>query len=165
MELTADKLKELLCYDPATGIFTRATACRCAGKVAGTPDKDGYCQISIGPRSSRMLCKAHRLAWLYMTGEWPSLDIDHVNGITGDNRWSNLRLATQKLNNANSKRRKDNKSGFKGVHWYSKRKMWRAQITIDGKNVNLGYFDDPAKGHEAYMLAARHEFGEYARAL
>lgn len=163
--ITASRLKAIFNYDPETGVFTRLIGVRGAsiGSTVGTPDKDGYCQISIGARSNRKLYKAHRLAWLYMTGSWPVMDIDHINGISCDNSWRNIRLATQKLNNANSKRRKDNKSGYKGVHWYSKKETWRAQITIDGKNIDLGYFSSPKEGHEAYMAAAKREFGEYAR--
>ena len=164
--ITASQLKEIFNYDPKTGVFTRLIGVRGAsiGSTVGTSDKDGYCQISVGARSNKKTYKAHRLVWLYMTGDWPTMDIDHINGAAGDNRWANLRLATQKLNNANAKRRKDNKSGFKGVHWHARVKMWRAQITIDGRNIDLGYFSSPKDGHGAYMIAAKREFGEYARA-
>lgn len=103
--MTQDELKKVLSYDPCTGIFTRK------GRPTGRVNK-GYVQISIKSR----LYSAHRLAWLYMTGEWPALEIDHRDGNALNNSWSNLRLATRGQNCQNCKVRKDNSTGAKGVY-------------------------------------------------
>lgn len=151
--MTQEELKRLLHYEPATGQFTwrvRLSNRATVGKVAGSKDKLGYVQIGI----AGVDYKAHRLAWLYMTGELPSMDIDHINGVTGDNQWSNLRHVTHAVNGQNTKSaRVNNKSGFLGVVPYGKR--FRAQITLDGWPQHLGYFDDPASAHQAYVSAKR----------
>ena len=164
--ITAEELRSLYSYSPETGDFIRLTSAYMnpAGSIAGTFDKDGYRQISIGPRKATKIYKSHRLAWLYMTGEWPKGHIDHINGNPSDNRWCNLREATPTQNVANAKRRKDNTSGFKGVCWYRKTKKWKAEIMISQKHIHLGYFDTPELAHQAYVDAAIKYFGEFARA-
>jgi hypothetical protein len=153
------RLRELLRYDPATGVFiwliNKSNRVE-FGTVAGSIVEDrGYRSIRIDGRPYR----AHRLAWLWMTGEWPSHGIDHINGIPGDDRWANLRAATQSQNLANMRKSSRNTSGFKGVFWHSGARKWRARL----KSIHLGYFDCPAAAHEAYMRAAREHFGEFAR--
>jgi hypothetical protein len=106
---------------------------------------------------------AHRLAWLHMTGEWPPADIDHANGDPGDNRWNNLRAATRAQNISNGRKRSTNTSGFKGVSWRSAKEKWQAAITVNGLKRFLGYFDDPAEAHAAYVRAAEKYHGEFAR--
>ena len=93
-ELTAARLRKMLHYDPETGVFTRLWT----GNVTGCPDAKGYLRIAADGRSYR----AHRLAVLYMTGAWPSEQIDHINQVRTDNRWSNLRPATNGENGANT---------------------------------------------------------------
>lgn len=161
--ITAARLKALFSYDKETGFFTRKIGVRgeSIGEVAGTLGGDGYWQISIGPRGARKIYKAHRLAWLYVYSEWPEKQIDHINGNRSDNRWVNLREATQSQNNANAARRSDNTSGFKGV--MRGRKKWRAQITVRGKNLEIGTFESPEAAHAAYVDKARSVFGEFAR--
>jgi hypothetical protein len=106
---------------------------------------------------------AHCLAWLYMTGEWCELDIDHRNGDRADNRWSNLREATRTQNNGNGKRPRNNSTGFKGVHFFKQTGRYQAGITVDGRRQHLGYFSDPEDAHAAYLNAAEKYFGEFAR--
>jgi len=98
--LTAERLREVVTYDPLTGIFRwRVTrGCAKAGAVAGGPEKKGYLRISIDGRRF----KAHRLAWLYVKGCWPVDQIDHENGRNADNRFDNLREANNPLNSANA---------------------------------------------------------------
>jgi hypothetical protein len=159
--LTATRLRELLHYDPETGVFTWAVSAgtACAGAVAGSLNNRGYRAIMIG----RRYYAAHRVIWLWMTGEWPKHEIDHINMDKGDNRWANLREATHSQNNANSSTYANNSSGFKGVHWFKRHRKWQAGIRINGKKTHLGYFDTPHQAYANYCLAARKYFGEYAR--
>lgn len=117
--LSHKRLRELLHYDPDTGIFTwlvRTSSRTPAGSQAGCiSDKRGkrYLVIGIG----RRLYHAHRLAWFYMTHEWID-EVDHIKGNGLDNRWVNLRAATHREGSFNTKRRADNKSGVKGIAYY-----------------------------------------------
>jgi hypothetical protein len=159
--LTLERLRELLIFVPETGLFywkVDRPPVR-AGVVAGGLNGRGYIQICI----DKHLYLAHRLAWLYMTGEWPPADIDHENLNRSDNRWTNLRDATRSQNGANQGIRSDNTSGFKGVFWCTTRKRWLATLNIDGKQKTLGRFDTPEAAADAYAAAARKHFGEFSR--
>jgi len=139
--LTQSKLKELLHYDPETGLFIWLIKPRIgvkSGVVAGFTTVHGYIHIGIDLREY----KAHRLAWLYVHGRWPKHQIDHINHIRDDNRLINLREATQQENNKNLSIRSDNTSGVAGVHWYKATSRWMTYIFVGGKRVFLGYFDD-----------------------
>jgi hypothetical protein len=158
--LLAERVRELLHYDPDTGVFTwrvhRGGLAK-AGTVAGTPNGDGYRRLSIDGRPFRV----HQVAWLYMFGELPAL-IDHIDGDPGNNSIANLRLATMSDNIANSKRRANNQSGYKGVTRHSSGR-WRASITKDGKRHYLGLHSSAEAAHTAYVAAARAMFGDFAR--
>lgn len=162
--LTAERLREVLSYNPETGAFTnRVTRSPRAikGSVAGcTRKSDGYIKISIDRKDYR----AHILAYLYMTGEWPVDQIDHVNRDRVDNRWENLRDATNSQNQANAGIRRDNTSGAKGVYWDRAREKWAVQINVKGTHIYLGRFTDVEDAAAAYAVAADRYFGEYARA-
>lgn len=154
-----DDLKSKHRYNPETGHFFRAAN---AGKwkegaLVGSVDSHGYVQIKTDGR----LYLAHRLAWLHFYGTWPEKHIDHINGIRDDNRICNLRLADRAQNNANSCKRKDNASGFKGVSECGGR--WRAQIQIQGRKRHLGVFATAEDASAAYQDKARELFGEFAR--
>lgn len=119
--ISQSELKEYLHYSPDTGIFIWVKkTCKkvIIGKKAGTLNSKGYIVISI----NRKLYKAHRLAHLYMTGEWPEDQIDHVNHIRDDNRWFNLEDATNQSNQKNRSLDARNKSGVTGVYWCEKDK-------------------------------------------
>lgn len=138
--LTPERLRELLHYNPNTGIFTwkvRRNQRATAGSEAGHREAKGYVSICIDGNDF----KAHRLAWLYVHGCWPKNQIDHKNQAKHDNRIDNLRDATQSENLANTNLRTTNTSGFKGVHFDTRAGKWRAQICVDGKRVNLGSFE------------------------
>lgn len=165
-ELTAARLRELLSYDPETGEFrwrkgyssrSRITA----GSVAGSPDTKGYIIITIGC----LRYKAHRLAWLYMEGQWPKGNLDHINHEPSDNRRNNLREATYSGNRVNACVNSNNTSGFNNVFFNGRCPIrpWQARIQINGKLRYLGNFDTAAKAYATYCLAARRHFGEYAR--
>ena len=150
--ITQNKLKELLHYDPETGLFTRlvTTAHHAkAGQVAGSVGHHGYIVIRIEGK----LYLAHRLAWLYCSGNFPQHGIDHINRVTNDNRLSNLRPANQLENGQNQVRRKNNASGHTGVSWWNRNNKWRAGITVNRKNINLGYFSKIEDAVAAYAEA------------
>lgn len=140
--LTPKRLKELLYYDPDTGVFTRlinVSGNAMAGDVAGSKSSYGYLRIMIdGKRYG-----AHRLAFLFIDGYLPEYEIDHKNGIRDDNRWQNLRHATASCNMQNRRTRNDNKSGFIGVYWHKENNKWDAGIGINNKIQYLGNYDDP----------------------
>lgn len=104
----------------------------------------------------------HRLAWFLHYGEWPTCQVDHINGDRHDNRISNLRLASSSENQRNRKRPKNNTSGYKGVSWIEHYQMWQATIKFDGKNKYLGRFDTPEEASDAYNKAALRHHGEFA---
>ena len=139
-EPTAEYLRSILHYDPATGIFTWkvSTSNRVkVGDVAGCPEGHGYLQIRVQGR----LHKAHRLAWLYVYGTWPKDQIDHINRNRSDNRIANLRDVTQKQNMQNASKYSHNTSGHPGVHWRSDRAKWWALIASDGQKHYLGCYN------------------------
>ena len=161
--LTAARLRELLSYDPDTGVFrwrVSRPGTRGIGSIAGASDGQGYHQIGIDGR----IYRDHRLAWLYMTGEWPADDVDHINRDRGDCRFANLREATRSQNNANAKRPSDNTSGYKGVSFDKRRGRWHAYISHGGRRKNLGMFDTAVAAYEARLAAAARLHGEFARA-
>ena len=138
-ELTAEYLRSILSYDPATGIFTwkvRTANQVKVGDVAGCPDGRGYLQIRV--QSRKYL--AHRLAWLYVYGEWPKGQIDHINRIRTDNRIANLREVSHKQNQQNRSKSSHNTSGHPGVHWNKRDSKWQAQIRHNRKHFHLGLF-------------------------
>jgi hypothetical protein len=154
----AVRLRELLHYDPDTGIFRHRTG-RLVGKIAGYTQPRGYRYIWFGGRS----CRTGRLAWLYMTGAWPAQIVDHRNRDRTDDRWENLRLATKSQNNANARLCRPNIAGLKGVCPSGRdAKPWRAAINHDGKRRHLGHFSTREEAHAAYIDAARRLFGEFA---
>jgi hypothetical protein len=95
-------------------------------------------------------------------GEFPEMSIDHINGIKTDNRLQNLRLATKSQNALNSKRHKDNTSGYKGVSWNKRLAKWGARITINGKYKHIGLFKNVEDAASAYAAAAYMHHGEFA---
>jgi len=88
--------------------------------------------------------------------------VDHINGNGLDNTRPNLRLATTAQNNANSRKRSDNTSGLKGVYWDKRDGKWKAQISVSGKNIHLGYFTDKDEAYAAYRAATEKHHGEFA---
>jgi hypothetical protein len=160
--LTQERLHKLLDYDCDTGVFTWKVSkgTRKAGDTAGTVNKkDGYIRLMI----DGVNYVGHRLAWFYVHGEWPTGLVDHRDHDRQNNAIDNLRQGTRNQNNADSSLYKNNTSGFKGVSWHKPSRRWVAFISIEGKNKNLGYFDDPELAHIAYKRAARNQFGEYAK--
>jgi hypothetical protein len=156
------RLLELLRYDSETGEFRwlkRVSRATHIDDVAGTVRKSGYRDIAIEGKHYL----AHQLAWFYMMGKWCPVIIDHCDGDPSNNRWINLRRATQSQNCANRRRHRNNASGFKGVTLIPSGR-WRAIISKRGRRYDLGIFATAEEAHDAYMAAARKLFGEFARA-
>lgn len=161
--LTVERLMELLVYEPESGALkwiSRPSKKVRIGDCAGCgATKRGEVLIRI----DRVLYKAHRLAWLYMTGVWPADEIDHRDCDPSNNRWSNLREATREQNNFNVKKLSTNTSGFKGVSLHKASGLWQAYIWSKNRKVSLGYFREPAIAHAAYVSAAMRLRGDFAR--
>lgn len=159
--ITQSELKELLDYNPDTGVFTWKKTVNSRAVIlsaAGNQDYNVYIRITIYKKKYA----AHRLAFLYMTGEWPKEVVDHINQIKNDNRWTNLREATVSQNNINSKKQKNNKSGYRGVYWYNKNQRWRVQIKYKSKYITLGSYTDIKEAAEVYKKKALELYGDYA---
>lgn len=155
MWLTQERLLEVLNYNKHTGVFTRVKD----GARAGSKDRHGYTLISVdGKRYT-----AGRLAFLWMLGEWPTYEAEHQDGDPGNNRWTNLRDATQTQNLQNKSIQSNNSTGFKGVILHKPGK-WRARIKVNSKRIHLGLFTSAEAAHQAYVKAAHQHFGEFARA-
>jgi hypothetical protein len=107
--------------------------------------------------------RASNLAWLYITGEWPTAGIDHKDQDPTNDRWENLRLADQSQNNANAHLRSDNTSGLRGVNWRPDKKKWRAYVNLHGKQFFCGYFDTREEAKLARDAKASILHGEFAR--
>lgn len=150
------ELKEVLDYDMNTGLFTWKTKNQKhnVGDIAGGDDGQGYIRICINKKTIR----AHRLAWLYMTGEIPDV-IDHINRIKSDNRFSNLRNVSPYENSINRGATKRSLSGSKGVSFNKNLNKWRARITAFGKKIHIGYYENLEDAKEAYMNTSLHFFG------
>lgn len=151
-EMNVELLRELLIYDAERGVFywrvNKSTKAK-AGDEAGCKGKDGYIRICI----CRHVYLAHRLAWMYVHGDWPSMYLDHVNRIPSDNRMSNLREVTLSQNQQNKLLQKNNKSGYKGVSWNRSMQRWVANIKVNRKKYYLGVFDSPEAASDRYIEA------------
>ena len=159
--LTQSRLKELLHYDPDTGVFTWVNPSKFNGYLIGS--KAGYLHggyIKVRCNGAQYLL--HRLAWLYVYGCFPSV-IDHINGDKKDNRIKNLRDAGYTLNNRNKKKNKNNTSGITGVVWCKSDKKWHARILIMGKQMHLGSFDCKYRAASVRHLAQEIDGGYTSR--
>ena len=154
-ELTQARLKELVNYDPETGIFTWISpqaACMKPGDLAGSWHPRGYLRIKVcGKRYM-----AHRLAFLWMLGSYPpeQTQVDHINGVCSDNRWENLRHSTHSENQHNyGGPQRTNTCGFLGVYWHKRVRKWCAKITLNRRLYHLGYFNTAEEASFAYLAA------------
>ncbi len=138
-KLTQKELKQVVHYNPETGIFTRKITTQYnaqKGDIAGTNHGDGYLNFWVNGK-----CYSNsRLAWLYVYGYFPENMIDHINRIRNDNRICNLREVSPQCNNRNSSIYITNTSGIKGVYWYKKTGKWCVQIQTNRECKTLGYY-------------------------
>lgn len=149
--LTQSELKKNLHFE--RGVFYRKSR----NKNTGSLDKDGYLIVKI----NKVNYKAHRLAWLYVYGEFPNSNLDHINGIRTDNRIENLRVCSDLENARNTGLRSDNTSGYKGVSYFKETNKWRAYGSLNGKIIHLGFYnlvDDAAKAYDKF---AQENYGEF----
>jgi hypothetical protein len=154
--ISLNELKRRVLFDPQTGMFTHLLIKR--NKVGAISQK-GYLKIMVNYK----MYAAHRLAYFYMTGQWPE-QIDHINGNRSDNRWCNLRSCSAEEQRFNLKKYKNNTSAATGVYWYKRQNRWTASIDANGKRENLGYFDNKEDAIAARRVAEQRHFGEFRRA-
>lgn len=157
-ELSHDRLRELLSYDPENGQFTwrvgRGNQMARVGDRAGSPNKDGYWQIKIDGR----IYRCSRLAVFHMTGNWPIGEVDHRDRNKANDAWDNLRESTHQENCINRNKRRKHalpKGVDRNGNGYSSR------ITVRGKTLYLGHFSTPEAASDAYRQAARQFHGQF----
>jgi hypothetical protein len=152
--LTVERLREVLSYDTETGLFTwKAWLGQRAipGKPAGSVTSKGYVYITIDGQGYM----AHRLALMYVEGQMPPAQVDHINGTKSDNRRANLRHASNTTNLQNLRRaRRDSRSDVMGAHRL-RNGRWQARITVHGIRKSLGTYETSAQAGEAYLFAKR----------
>lgn len=161
--LTQAQLKELLIYDPDTGFITqrpRPGVAKNSTPTRGYNHGRGYRAVSVAGKPYLV----HRLAFLYMTGDWPEHEIDHRDGDRSNNRWSNLRPATSGQNKCNTCTRKDNTSGVKGISWETSKSRWRAEIWHQGRKHYVGVGTDLEALAIKTETRRRELHGDYAQA-
>lgn len=153
LNLSVDRLRMLLSYNPETGVFTR----RDDGPGVKAGDKAGWeSKMHLQINLDGYRYAVHRLAWLYVYGVWPEQDIDHIDGDGKNNKISNLRDVDKSTNLQNQRKAKcNNKSGFLGVSQDRAKNKWLAFIDVNGKSTALGGYSTPELAHEAYVQAKR----------
>jgi hypothetical protein len=148
------------------------------GKVAIVDDSDfewlskdkWYCS-NYGYAVRNKKIPRQGMIWMHreITQAPAGMEVDHINGDALDNQKSNLRICTGSQNKENTRRRTNNQSGYKGVHWHKQpsghdlSKGWRAVIKKNKNTIHLGYFDNPVEAALAYDEAAKKYFGEFAK--
>jgi len=159
--LTHEKLKELIEYNPETGIMNwivNRPGIRSDG-IVGYVTSQGYVGVELLGRKYYI----HRLIWFYVTGSWPTHVMDHRNGNRADNRWSNLREATLSENSRNRSMLRKNKTGYKGVRRRGKN-VWIARIGgLHGiGQETIGRFDSPEAAAKAYEEESQRRYGNFS---
>src|SRR5262245_1970812 len=159
--ITHERLLELLVYDPETGIFTnKIPRKKCSvGKSPGTQRPDGYRLIMLDGKSYL----ESRLAWFYMTKNWPIDEIDHIDCNPSNNRWENLREATRAQNEHNKSIRSDNTTGYKGVTRGKGNVGYCAWLCHKRKTFLLGTYPTIEEAVFVRRLASTVVYGEYVR--
>lgn len=151
-KLTQARLKELLNYDPLTGVFSwLVPKHKCVvGEPCGSPHCKGYVQLRVEGYNYL----AHRLAFLYMLGVFPKNGVDHIDGVRNNNAWANLRACNSSENQQNlGGPMSQNLTGFLGVDFIKKRGVYRARIKLNYRQYHIGYFPTAELAHAAYLKA------------
>jgi HNH endonuclease len=161
-QLTACELRKIFRYEPETGNFywlVQLANNSPVGRLAGSLNKSNYIMIRIRSRAYY----AHRLAWLYVTGEWPISNIDHCDGDPSNNRWKNLRQANQSQNRENARKSSINTTGIKGVHFCKFTGRYVAEIARNRKKIFHQRFDALEEAASARRKEVTRLHGEFAR--
>lgn len=162
--LTYKRLRQVLKYNPRTGLFIwrKTLSLRgIEGRPAGAPHGGIRNYIKIGIDGRRYY--AHRLAWFYVTGNWPDKSIDHIDGDPQNNRISNLRLATFSENTANQSRRAIAATGMRGVYSYSTTgKLFEAKAMYQYRIIRFGIFKTREEAYSAYKAGMKRLFGTFS---
>lgn len=156
--ITQQELRDRFDYNPSTGALTTkpygvGRSFRRGGRVTGYTRKDGYVHVQVGAQSYY----AHRLIWCWVTGEWPNIEIDHINYNRSDNRWGNLRKATPSQNAF--ARRYDNV--LRGIELMPNGKF-RARIGVNRRHLHLGCFDSADDAIAVREKVAFELFGSFS---
>jgi hypothetical protein len=154
--LTQADLHQLFSYDPETGVLTRRSTGRRAGSL-------NTCRNRWIVSCNGRLQYQHRVIWCMVYGEWPSNEVDHVNGDSADNRLANLRLADSAQNKWNMRRHDRNTSGCTGVDYNKQKQAWVARISIYKKRIYLGKFETKEQAIAAREKAVLDHWGAYRR--
>src|ERR1700744_4205288 len=157
--LTQEYLKSQVLYEPETGKFFWLV--RKSGRQLDKPIQYGVSYGSLTLEGTRYAL--HRLAWFYMNGEWPPEMVDHIDGNSTNNKWSNLRLATYAENAQNRRRRRVSITGVKGVSKHYASNTWHVTVDKDGKRHSLGPFYSIGDAYKAHAKLSKELFGEYHR--
>lgn len=160
--LSLNEIKQHIKYDAKNGCFYRKQTNNQhkVGEIAGNKRKNGYVILKV----CGVNILAHRLVWLFEYGEWPKECLDHIDGDKSNNKIKNLREATYAQNKCNSKVRKDNELGLKGVNFDKKLKRYRARIFYNGKNLSLGSYNTKEEAHAVYVAKAKEIQKEFMKA-
>ena len=155
MAITFDEARKRYTYNPDTGAFTRNSTSRkwIAGSTLSGTESHGYMRVWVNGKQ----LAAHRLAWLWMTGEWPSTDIDHIDGNRSNNSWSNLRQVDRSTNleNIRSAKSHNKSTGLLGAYHSPTKGRFVSRIQVRGKSISLGSFATADAAHAAYLSAKK----------
>jgi hypothetical protein len=158
---TIERIRELFDCDADVGRITwkqRPSNRVRVGDEAGTATNSyGYRVVGVDGK----VLIASRVIWAHVKGEWPTFDIDHINGNRSDNRIANLRQATRSENQCNRRKQANNSSGFKGVYFERRLCKWRARIMRGGKSVCLGLYESASEASDAYERGAKAMHGDF----
>lgn len=163
-DLTAEQVREKFLYDPDEGLlrYSQATVRQCRivppGSIAGGVNKEGYRRVLVNGVHYR----ASRIIWLWMTGKWPVHKIDHKDCDTLNDKWDNLREASDSQQKQNNRRRKDNKTGYKCVIYDKERDKYRWQVVVNGKRIKGQRFASVTEAYADYQARLPAWHGDFA---
>lgn len=156
--LDYDRLVEVFECDYDGWLYNRHSRGRAKiGERAGYLDVHNYWRVVIDYKKYYV----HHLVWFYVHGEWPSSELDHIDGNSMNNAPANLRLCNRTQNNCNRKRRPTGESGLRGAYLDKRNLQWHSQIQFGSQSYFLGNFDTPKEAHEAFEYAAKKLHGEF----
>ena len=162
-DLSADHVRSIFFYDPSEGLLRWRHSAGQGGRIppgtiAGRMHPEGYRYVTVNGRHYRV----SRIVWLYQTGEWPRLKIDHKDCDPTNDKWNNLREATDSQQKQNNRKRRDNKTGFKCVVFDKSRNQYRWQVVVNGKRIKGKRFGTAAEAFADYQSRLPTFHGDFA---